>query len=121
MLRVLLLCVLVISVNSDERRRDGGRQGRFISFNVIEEDIRVDFAFNIPFLTIPVKKTMNSAYGLLDLPTVNINPASLALGGAIVLGTSVVIPFLLKSYVQDTNYRYARSKFFKNINDRYNL
>ncbi|XP_047033942.1 uncharacterized protein LOC124640277 isoform X2 [Helicoverpa zea] len=51
---------------------------------------------------------MNSAHGLLDFPLVNINPASLALGGAVVLGTSIVVPFLLKYYAYEASGRYAR-------------
>ena len=45
-----------------------------------------------------------------DFPTININPASLALGGAVVLGTSIVVPFILKYYAHENRERYSRSK-----------
>ncbi|PZC77816.1 hypothetical protein B5X24_HaOG202927 [Helicoverpa armigera] len=107
-----ILCFVFIVVNSKDvqKKREGGRRGKLFSFNTVDEDIRIDLDFTVPFISIPVKRTMNSAHGLLDFPLININPASLALGGAVVLGTSIVVPFLLKYYAYEASGRYARSK-----------
>ncbi|XP_035449660.1 uncharacterized protein LOC118275704 [Spodoptera frugiperda] len=105
----VVLCILMLTVRSEDvRKRREGRQGKLFTFNTLNEDIKIDLDFTVPFLSIPVKKTMNSAYGLLDFPTININPASLALGGAVVLGTSIAVPFILKYYAHETNERYGR-------------
>ncbi|KAJ8723734.1 hypothetical protein PYW07_007714 [Mythimna separata] len=109
---VVFLYFVVILVNCEHvrKRKEGGRQGKLFTFNTVDEDIKIDLDFTVPFLSIPVKKTMNSAYGMLDFPTININPASLALGGAVVLGTSIVVPLILKFYANEHSERYSRSK-----------
>ncbi|KAJ0173512.1 hypothetical protein K1T71_010661 [Dendrolimus kikuchii] len=70
----------------------------------------IDLDFSIPFISIPVRKTIDS-FDTLDFPTININPASLALGGAVVLGTTVLAPLFLQSYTAYAGPRYSRSKF----------
>ncbi|XP_075982930.1 uncharacterized protein LOC142981127 [Anticarsia gemmatalis] len=106
---IYFMTILVKCDNGRRKRDYVGRQAKFFSFNVMEEDITIDLDFNIPFIKIPVKKTTDSVYGLTEFPTININPASIALGGAVVLGTTVLIPFLLKYYTyHHDDYRYAR-------------
>ncbi|KAL4702756.1 hypothetical protein ACJJTC_002296 [Scirpophaga incertulas] len=106
---IILLCQLSALVLCE--RKYESRKARLFSFNTVNEDIRIDLDFSIPFISIPVKKTMDAAIGAsgLGLPTININPASLALGGAVVLGTTVLVPLLLKSYAMNNpHHKYLR-------------
>ncbi|CAB3249404.1 unnamed protein product [Arctia plantaginis] len=95
---VFIYCaaIMVKSENDRGKRVFERRQPKLFSFNVADEDVSIDLQFSIPFLKLPVKKTMDSAYGMIGLPSININPAALALGGAVVLGTTVVLPFFAK-------------------------
>ncbi|XP_063831234.1 uncharacterized protein LOC135080520 isoform X2 [Ostrinia nubilalis] len=77
----LVFFQVFIVVASD---KGGPRQSRFFTFNTVNDDIR-------------------------GLPTINVNPASLALGGVMVIATTVLIPFLVKNYAYDYPHRrYAK-------------
>ncbi|XP_060805209.1 uncharacterized protein LOC132902805 [Amyelois transitella] len=110
LLLVSFVCVSVVC----EYRNSGKRRARLFTFNTLDHDIVVSMEFSIPFLTIPVKKTMDDGLGLssLGLPPVNINPGALALGGAIVLGTTIIIPLILKKFA----YQYPEQRYSKLLN-----
>ncbi|KAL0819472.1 hypothetical protein ABMA28_007576 [Loxostege sticticalis] len=96
----------VFIVVASEKRE---REARLFSFNTVEDDVRIDLQFGVPFISIPVKKTVDTFGTSLGLPTININPASLAVGGVIVMATTVLIPFLVKSYIYEhPQRRYAK-------------
>ncbi|XP_063831232.1 uncharacterized protein LOC135080520 isoform X1 [Ostrinia nubilalis] len=102
----LVFFQVFIVVASD---KGGPRQSRFFTFNTVNDDIRIDLDFSVPFISIPVKKTVENFGTSLGLPTINVNPASLALGGVMVIATTVLIPFLVKNYAYDYPHRrYAK-------------
>lgn len=51
----------------------------------------MEIAFNVPFITIPVKKSVEAAHGAIA----NVNIGAIILGGAIAFGFAVVIPGVL--------------------------
>ncbi|XP_053613386.1 uncharacterized protein LOC128676940 [Plodia interpunctella] len=112
--KLILVSFICVSLVCGHKNRDK-RRARLFSFNTLENDIKVNLEFSIPFLSIPVKKTMDSGFGLqsLGLPTVNLNPGALALGGAVVLGTTFVIPLLLKKFAN----QYPERRYSKMLNN----
>lgn len=51
--------------------------------------------FAVPFISIPVKKTVDAAMGVWEGGALaNINVGSIFLAGAVVLGAAVIIPLL---------------------------
>ncbi|CAD7090212.1 unnamed protein product [Hermetia illucens] len=60
------------------------RQSRFIKFNTLDDDLRVELEFLVPFLKIPVKRTMNDASSIAK-GFMNINVAALVLTGIMVI------------------------------------
>lgn len=72
---------------------------------------QVELAFNVPFVRIPVKKTLDSAKGGLA----NINLGGIALGGAVVVAAVGIIPaayWLLSSKTKTFTSSPYRSKLF---------
>ncbi|GJQ78373.1 hypothetical protein Trydic_g22199 [Trypoxylus dichotomus] len=68
-----------------------GKHQRLITFNTDENsDINIELSFNVPFVTIPVKKTMDATKGALA----NINVGAVVLSGAMFLVTTFVAPFI---------------------------
>ncbi|XP_012553095.2 uncharacterized protein LOC105842982 isoform X1 [Bombyx mori] len=104
--------LLLFSFFSTTTKSESNRERRFLTFHTLEEMIKVDLDLTIPFITIPIKKSEHSS-GFLDLPVANINPAGLALGGAVVLGTTVILPFLAKSYTEN----HIPRKYFRVLDD----
>ncbi|XP_026333277.1 uncharacterized protein LOC113240244 [Hyposmocoma kahamanoa] len=91
-------------------KRGEYRKPRLFTFNALDEDVTVNLEFSIPFLKIPAKRAVQST-GLWSgsFPSLNINPAALAVGGAVVFGASVALPLLLKKYaLQYPQQRYAK-------------
>uniref|UniRef100_A0AAR5PCU0 Uncharacterized protein n=1 Tax=Dendroctonus ponderosae TaxID=77166 RepID=A0AAR5PCU0_DENPD len=66
------------------------RRSRLISFNE-EGDIRIELDFNVPFITLPIKKSMDMA----KTSMVNLNVGALALTGVILFGSVVALPIIL--------------------------
>ncbi|RVE53901.1 hypothetical protein evm_001563 [Chilo suppressalis] len=108
---VLVLQIVIIYVSSESNSEP--RRGRLFSFNSKNEDIKIDLEFSIPFVSIPVKQTMESAFGLASgYPLININPTSLVFGGAVLLVTTTLVPWLLKSYtVHNPQKKYFKCKY----------
>lgn len=52
---------------------------------------QLDLDFNVPFITVPIKKSMDMAKTSL----LNMNIASLVLTGAIIFGAAVALPVIL--------------------------
>ncbi|XP_044745974.1 uncharacterized protein LOC123307646 [Coccinella septempunctata] len=67
------------------------RQSRLISFNTLDDGISVELDFTVPFITIPVKKSMALAQGSLA----NINVGAVILAGGLVVGISLIMPLIL--------------------------
>ena len=67
------------------------REPKFISFQTKDNNIEVEIDFAIPFLTIPVKRSMNGAQSFLDgLPLANINVGAIVLAaGVALIGTLI--------------------------------
>ncbi|XP_052756478.1 uncharacterized protein LOC128201958 [Galleria mellonella] len=111
--RTVLLFSLVFLVKSDENT--SVRKARFISFDSLDRDIGINLEFSIPFISIPLNKGMSADAGLfssMGLPSVNVNPTSLAIGGAMLIGASILAPLLQKSY---TEY-YPQNRYSKLLN-----
>ncbi|XP_063387671.1 uncharacterized protein LOC134673602 [Cydia fagiglandana] len=74
-----------------------------------DDDLQVDLDFSIPFLSIPVKPTVDNVFGSIGIPTVNINLPALVLGGGVVIASTFLLPLLFKSYAHHPPYdRYAK-------------
>ncbi|GBP17929.1 hypothetical protein EVAR_7922_1 [Eumeta japonica] len=76
---------------------------------------RVDLDFTVPFISIPIRKSFNAMIGGegFVFPTANINMAGLALGGAMVFGSVVILPILVKAYAaHHPDQPYAKKMFF---------
>ncbi|XP_045479483.1 uncharacterized protein LOC123684312 [Harmonia axyridis] len=67
------------------------RQSKLISFNTLDDGISVDLDFTVPFITIPVKKSMALAQGSL----INIDLGAIVLAGGLVVGISLFMPLVL--------------------------
>lgn len=77
--------------------------------------------FRVPFLSIPVKRAMETAQGWTQglygvPPSANVNVGALVLGGAVIFGAAVIIP-LFSSFISkktgmfgETHERNERSK-----------
>ncbi|KAG7297784.1 hypothetical protein JYU34_018526 [Plutella xylostella] len=99
-----------------ENRCDGkisSRKAKLLTFNTDDDDtLAVNLEFSIPFVKIPIKKTMET-FGPTDvsLPSINVNLAGLAIGGAVVAATVVGIPLFMKTFAAlHPEQRYSRGK-----------
>lgn len=55
----------------------------------------MDLEFAVPFISIPVKKTMDNIWGLGSVSAAaNINVGAIVLAGAMVFGAAVVVPLI---------------------------
>ncbi|XP_055589438.1 uncharacterized protein LOC129741714 [Uranotaenia lowii] len=76
-------------------RSNGGQQARepkFISFQTKDNNIEVEIDFAIPFLTIPVKRSIDGVMSsvLQGTPLINVNLGALILAGVLTLGGALV-------------------------------
>ncbi|XP_049878224.1 uncharacterized protein LOC126375324 [Pectinophora gossypiella] len=111
--KLFLTCVfvLVTSENRFEKDNNGPKKARLFTFNTNDDDaVTVDLEFSIPFLTIPAKNAVSYFNGFWpSVPSININLATLALGGAIIFGSTVLLPLLSKNLAaQYPHDRYSR-------------
>ncbi|XP_063367649.1 uncharacterized protein LOC134656061 [Cydia amplana] len=107
--RNLFSVTLVAVCVSCEKDMSGSRKPRLFTFNTMDQDISVGLDFSIPFLSIPVKPTVDNVFGSIGMPTVNVNLQALVLGGGLVIASTFLIPLLLKSYAHHPPYdRYAK-------------
>uniref|UniRef100_A0A6P7HBD0 Uncharacterized protein LOC114346598 n=1 Tax=Diabrotica virgifera virgifera TaxID=50390 RepID=A0A6P7HBD0_DIAVI len=67
------------------------KSSRLVSFDASNGDLKIDLEFNMPFLEIPVQKSLNFAKNAVA----KINVPSLVLTGLLVLISAVVIPSAL--------------------------
>ncbi|XP_059047381.1 uncharacterized protein LOC131842830 [Achroia grisella] len=112
--KTVLLFSFVFLVKSD--KNSSVRKPRFLTFNTLDNDIGINLEFSIPFISIPIKKGMDADFGFsssLGLPAVNVNPTSLAIGGAMVIGASVLVPLLLRTYAAS----YPHNRYSKLLNN----
>ncbi|XP_063539385.1 uncharacterized protein LOC134748523, partial [Cydia strobilella] len=74
------------------------------------DDLQVDLDFSIPFLSIPLKPTVDNVFGSIGIPTVNVNLPALVLGGGVVIASTFLLPLLFKNYAHHPPYeRYAKN------------
>ncbi|XP_058839878.1 uncharacterized protein LOC131695410 [Topomyia yanbarensis] len=94
-----------------ERYKQGGgpirsprnqREPRFISFQTRDNNIEVEVQFAIPFLSVPVKKSVDGMMSTFQKGTalLNVNVAAVALAGILALGSAFIggLAKLLKGY-----------------------
>ncbi|XP_077301277.1 uncharacterized protein LOC143921766 [Arctopsyche grandis] len=80
----------------------GHGKPRFLTFQTNDDDISIEMQLSVPFLTIPVKKSVNSATGLMEkFKPANINLAALGLAGTLVFASSFILPTILKLFSVD--------------------
>lgn len=63
----------------------------------------MELAFSVPFVTIPVKRTIDMANGAIA----NVNLGAVALAGAIAFGFAIVIPGIVLLLSKKQNYKPA--------------
>ncbi|XP_050087813.1 uncharacterized protein LOC126572500 [Anopheles aquasalis] len=68
------------------------REPRFISFQTRDSSIEVEMNFAIPFMSIPVRKSMNGVMDsvLKGTPLVNVNIGAVAVAGVLTLGGALI-------------------------------
>ncbi|XP_031630522.1 uncharacterized protein LOC116345366 [Contarinia nasturtii] len=86
-------------------KRTSARDGRLFTFETKNDDIQVGIEFSVPFISIPVKRSVNSmkswaSSAFVTDPVMNINTGSIALTGAVLLG-GFVSTYLWKSFMKD--------------------
>ncbi|XP_023938840.2 uncharacterized protein LOC112046451 [Bicyclus anynana] len=123
MLRLSLKFLVVSGVLgfvSNEVLKTESRQPKIFTFNADSEDVEVGFDFSIPFLKIPIKKTLNAVgqFGFpgIGWPKINIDPSALILGGFLIVTTSIFAPLLHKATTLHHLDRSSR-KAFENETD----
>uniref|UniRef100_A0A182NA90 DUF4781 domain-containing protein n=1 Tax=Anopheles dirus TaxID=7168 RepID=A0A182NA90_9DIPT len=68
------------------------REPRFISFETKDNNIEVEIDFAIPFLSIPIKRSVNGVMSsvLKGTPLLNVNLGAVAVAGALTVGGALV-------------------------------
>uniref|UniRef100_A0A182QVB2 DUF4781 domain-containing protein n=1 Tax=Anopheles farauti TaxID=69004 RepID=A0A182QVB2_9DIPT len=68
------------------------REPRFISFETKDNNIEVEIDFAIPFLSIPIKRSVNGVMSsvLKGTPLLNVNLGAVAVAGALTIGGALV-------------------------------
>ncbi|XP_066262505.1 uncharacterized protein [Euwallacea similis] len=79
-----------LTLNSGSTKAYGVRHSRLINFNA-DGDLQLDLDFNVPFLTLPIKRSMDMAKTSL----VNFNVGAILLAGVIIFGAAVALPVIL--------------------------
>ncbi|KAL3285595.1 hypothetical protein HHI36_000125 [Cryptolaemus montrouzieri] len=82
------------------KARFESRQNRLISFQTLDEGISVELDFSVPFIKIPVKKSLSFAEGTLA----NINVGALVLSGGLVVGITLLMPILIGVFSKQMTY-----------------
>ncbi|XP_055618402.1 uncharacterized protein LOC129763399 [Toxorhynchites rutilus septentrionalis] len=77
-------------VRSSRRRN---REPKFISFQTKDDHIEIEIDFNIPFLSIPVKKSVDGVSSFIKGPLVNVNLGAVALAGIMAIGGAFIGSF----------------------------
>ncbi|XP_045776298.1 uncharacterized protein LOC123874819 [Maniola jurtina] len=98
--KFLIVCSLLGFVSCGDFKNES-RKPRIFSFNADAEDVEVGLDFSIPFLKIPIRKTIDAVaqFGFpgISVPIINLNPVALMLGGLLILSTSIFAPLLNKA------------------------
>ncbi|KAG5669734.1 hypothetical protein PVAND_000028 [Polypedilum vanderplanki] len=80
---------------SFEHYRSDRREPRFVSFQTKDDNIEVEIDFAIPFLSIPVKRSLSGAMGTLQnvisgIPMANVNVGAVLLTGIVIIGGTMI-------------------------------
>ncbi|XP_050315863.1 uncharacterized protein LOC126750332 [Anthonomus grandis grandis] len=91
---VLLVLIVFPDQNLAEKKTtfasSNSKFYRLISFGN-DGNIKIDLDFNVPFITLPIKKSMETAKNAL----INLNVGAVVLAGVFIFGAAVTLPIIL--------------------------